>query len=183
MNGVELRSVSRTASTFLLRFVATNAISVKTTATSTPESAADTASVVSLARNIISDCDLAPRGQSGAGVFRGCLVIASAGKSVTQSAHTTTWIVMRAHASLQRAPILYDHASNTSGVNDKIRTTVATRRHVRTGFGSNITFMKTKIATTPAIERLGGHSSTHGVQRIVSTTGGDTVRGVNAGLG
>ena len=101
--------------------------------------------------------------------MRGCLAIASAGKSVIQSAHTTTCMVMRAQASGQVAPILCDHANNTSGVNDKIRTPVATRRHVRSGFGPNIIFMKTKIATT--------------VQRIVSMTGGATKRGANAGLG
>ena len=49
-------------------------------------------------------------------------------------------MVMRANASLQLAPILCDHANNTSGVNDKIKTTVATRRHVRSGFGPNIIF-------------------------------------------
>lgn len=95
--------------------------------------------------------------------------MASAGKRVTQSAHTTTCIIMRAQASGQVAPISWDLANNTSGVNDKIRTAVATQRHVRSGFGTNMILMKTKIATT--------------VQRIVSMTGGVTERGANAGLG
>lgn len=109
------------------------------------------------------------RGRSGACVFRGCLAIARVGKSVTQSAHTTTCIVMRAKASGQVAPISCDRANNTSGVKDKIRTTVATIRHVRSGFGTNIIFTKTKIATT--------------VQRIVSMMGGATVRGTNSAQG
>jgi len=62
-------------------------------------------------------------------------VIASEGKSVTQIAHTTTCIVMRAQASRQPSPIMCEIANNTLGTNDKIRTAAATRRHVRTGFG------------------------------------------------
>ena len=69
---------------------------------------------------------LTPTGVAGPGpVFsERCFAIASAGKSVTQSAHTTTCMVIRAQSSLQLAPILCDHANNRSGVNDKIRTTV-----------------------------------------------------------
>jgi hypothetical protein len=68
-------------------------------------------------------------------VLRGCFMIASEGNSVAQIAQTTTCIVMRAQASGQPPPIMCEIANSTQGTHDRIRTTAATRRHVRTGFG------------------------------------------------